>query len=206
MNQASQNLSQAGEALETAHTAVILLHGRGSSARDIISLAGELALPGVAFLAPETSGGSWYPLRFLELQARNEPFLSSALETVRLTMQQTGLEQRNIALLGFSQGACLALETAHRTGGRFKCVIGLSGGLIGADSELESQTDPSLESTPVFLGCSDIDPHIPIGRVQRSAALLERQGGAVETRIYPNFGHGINADELGAVRRLLQTQ
>ncbi len=198
------NLLHAGATLETAHTAVILLHGRGSSARDIISLAAELALPGVAFLAPEAPNGSWYPLRFLEAQVRNEPFLSDALEMVRAAMPHTGLEQQNIALLGFSQGACLALETAHRTGGRFKAVIGLSGGLIGADSELELRDSPSLEFTPVFLGCSDIDPHIPLERVQRSAALLERQGGSVETRIYPNFGHGINSDELEVVRTLLR--
>lgn len=198
------NLLHAGAPLETAVTAVILLHGRGSSARDIISLASELEQPGVAFLAPEASGGSWYPLRFLEAQARNEPFLSSALETVRLTMQQTGLEQRNIALIGFSQGACLALETAHRMGGRFKAVIGLSGGLIGADDELDLRSSPNLEGTPVFLGCSDIDAHIPLERVRRSAALLEAQGASVETRIYPNFGHGINTDELEVVRALLR--
>ena len=200
------NLLHAGAPLETATTAVILLHGRGSSARDIISLASELTLPGVAFLAPEAVNGSWYPLRFLEPQARNEPFLSNALEVVRLAMQSTGLEQHQIALLGFSQGACLALETAHRTGGRFKAVFGLSGGLIGADSELGSRSVASLESTPIFLGCSDIDPHIPLERVQRSAALLEMQGGIVETRIYPSFGHGINSDELETVRALLQTQ
>ena len=198
------NLLHAGAPLESALTAVILLHGRGSSARDIISLASELALPDVAFLAPEASGGSWYPLRFLEPQARNEPFLSQALETVQTIMRQTGLEQRQIALLGFSQGACLALEFAHRIGGRFKAVIGLSGGLIGADSELELRSYPSLESTPVFLGCSDIDLHIPLERVQRSAALLEMQGANVQTRIYPNFGHGINSDELEAVRALLR--
>ena len=197
------NVLHAGASLETAQTAVILLHGRGSSARDIISLATELTLPGVAFLAPEAVNGSWYPLRFLEPQTRNEPFLSQARETVRLAMQQTGLEQRQIALLGFSQGACLALETAHRTGGRFKCVIGLSGGLIGANNELGSRSAPNLEATPFFLGCSDIDPHIPLERVRRSAELLEAQGGVVETRIYPNFGHGINSDELEVVRGLL---
>lgn len=198
------NLLHAGAPLETADSAVILLHGRGSGARDIISLATELALPGVAFLAPDAIGGSWYPLRFLEPQARNEPALSQALETVRLAMQQTRLEQPRIALLGFSQGACLALETAHRTGGRFKAVIGLSGGLIGADSELGSRSFPSLEATPVFLGCSDIDAHIPLERVQRSAALLEAQSASVETRIYPNFGHGINVDELEVVRAMLR--
>ena len=197
------NLLRAGAPLETAVTAVILLHGRGSSARDIISLSAELALPGVAFLAPEAVNGSWYPLRFLEPQIRNEPFLSQALETVRAAMRHTGLEQSNIALLGFSQGACLALETAHRTGERFKAVIGLSGGLIGAEGELESRSSPNLEATPVFLGCSDIDSHIPLERVRRSAELLEMQGGVVETRIYPNFGHDINSDELGAVRGLL---
>lgn len=195
----------AGAPLETAQTAVILLHGRGSNARDIISLASQLELPGVAFTAPEAVGGSWYPLRFLEPQARNEPFLTQALELVKAVMRQTGLGQSSIALLGFSQGACLALETAHRLGGRFKALIGLSGGLIGADSELGSRPVPSLESTPVFLGCSDVDAHIPLERVQRSAALLTTQGAVVNTRIYPNFGHGINADELEVVRSLLQT-
>lgn len=198
------NLVHAGEPIVTARTAVVLLHGRGSSARDIIGLATELALPGVAFVAPEAAGGSWYPLRFLEAQASNEPALSQALETVREAMKRTGLEQHQITLLGFSQGACLALESAHRLGGRFKGVIGLSGGLIGADSELGSRSFPSLESTPVFLGCSDTDSHIPLERVQRSAALLELQGAKVQTRIYPNFGHGINSDELGVVRAMLQ--
>ncbi len=198
------NLLHAGAALETARTAVILLHGRGSSARDIISLAAELESPDVAFLAPEAVNGSWYPLRFLEPQIRNEPFLSQALETVRAAMQHTGLEGSDIALLGFSQGACLALETAHCTGGRFKAVIGLSGGLIGADSELDLRDAPNLEGTPVFLGCSDIDSHIPLERVRRSAALLEAQGASVETRIYPNFGHGINSDELEVVREVLR--
>ncbi len=118
-------------------------------------------------------------------------------------MRQTGLPQEQIALLGFSQGACLALETAYRTGGRFKAIVAFSGGLIGSDSEVGSVNGGSLEGTPVLLGCSDVDFNIPLKRVQRSAELLRAAGATVDERIYPNFDHAINADELEAARVLL---
>jgi phospholipase/carboxylesterase len=198
------NLLHAGAPLEAARVVALLLHGRGSSARDIISLAAPLQTEGVAFLAPEARLGSWYPRRFLEPTSANQPFLDAALETVRATVAQTNLEQSRVALIGFSQGACLALESAHRAGGRWHSVIAFSGGLIGAGDEVGAHGGAKLEGTPVFLGCSDVDPHIPLERVQRSAELLEGQGARVDTRIYSNFGHGINEDELEAARALLR--
>jgi phospholipase/carboxylesterase len=197
-------LLHAGEPLETARVAVVMLHGRGSNAADILSLSAELESPGVAFLAPEAAGGAWYPQRFIVPVAQNEPWLGAALEAVRAAIRATKLEQYQIALLGFSQGACLALETALRVGGRFKAVIGLSGGLIGADEELGAHAGANLAGTPIFLGCSDVDFHIPLERVKQSAVLLEAHGARVDARIYPNFGHTINADELEAARNLLR--
>ena len=198
------NPLHAGEPLETARVAVVMLHGRGSSAEDILSLSAELETPGVAFLAPEAPGGTWYPQRFIVPVAQNEPWLGAALETVRSAIADTNLAQHQVALLGFSQGACLALETALRVGGRFKAVIGFSGGLIGADEELGARAGANLHGTPIFLGCSDVDFHIPLSRVKQSAALLEVHGAQVDARIYPNFGHTINPDELEAARHLLQ--
>jgi phospholipase/carboxylesterase len=196
-------LLHAGEPLESARVAVVMLHGRGSNAEDILSLSADLEAPGVAFLAPEAPGGAWYPQRFIVPTAQNEPWLSAALETVKSAIAATKRKQHQIALLGFSQGACLALETALRVGGRFKAVIGLSGGLIGADEELGAHAGENLAGTPIFLGCSDVDFHIPLERVKRSAAILEAHGAKVDARIYPNFGHTINADELEAARNLL---
>ncbi len=200
----AMKLLHAGEALETARVAVVMLHGRGSNAADILSLHTELEAPGVAFLAAEAPNRSWYPQRFIAPTAQNEPWLSAALETVRSAITATNLQQRQVALLGFSQGACLALETALRLGGRFKAVIGFSGGLIGADEELGIRVGANLAGTPIFLGCSDMDSHIPLQRFKQSAAVLKAHGANVDARIYPNFGHEINADELEAARVLLK--
>ncbi|NJK45144.1 MAG: phospholipase [Pleurocapsa sp. SU_196_0] len=180
-----------------------MVHGRGANAQIILSLSDALGLTDAAFLAPQAEGGVWYPQRFIEPIDHNQPWLSNALETVTRAIHDTGLPQERVALLGFSQGACLALETAYRVGGRFQAVIGFSGGLIGADEEIGATRGANLDGTPVLLGCSDVDFHIPLERVHRSAELLETAGAAVDTRIYPNFGHAINADEISAARALL---
>jgi phospholipase/carboxylesterase len=182
--------------------AVVLLHGRGSSPEDILGLAQHLPQAGTRFFAPRAVGGAWYPQRFLRPIAENEPFLSAALEQVRLAVLETGLEQEKIVLLGFSQGACLALEFAARHGRRFGGVAALSGGLIGADSEVGALGQPLL-STPVFLGCDANDFHIPLERVEESARVLERLGAVVDKRIYRDLGHGINQDEIDVVRQML---
>lgn len=202
---ANQPVLSAGVSIKEARSAVIMLHGRGGSAADILSLADEIDLPRITYLAPQAAGHSWYPFRFFEATARNEPWLSSALHLVGRTIEQAslaGLKDENIVILGFSQGACLALEYAARNGRRWGGLVGLSGSLIG--SEKEPRVDNgNLGGTPVFLGCSDVDFHIPLNRVQNSGDLLDTLGGDVTMRIYPGMGHTINRDEINWVRELL---
>ena len=200
-----QPVKTLGTKLETAKAAMILLHGRGDSAQGILSLVPEIMMDGFAYGAPNAAGQTWYPNRFIEPIARNEPYLSSALEVVHNLVEHVRehVAKEKIIILGFSQGSCLALEYAARTGGRFGAIIGLSGGLIG--DVLEPTRYKDLESTPVFLGCSDVDAHIPKSRVDETAVMLEGFGAKVDKRIYPNFGHSVNADELEAVRELMGT-
>src|SRR5215203_4434607 len=194
-----------GAAPETAAGVLIAIHGRGAGAEDIIALAREVAPSDVAILAPQAAGNTWYPYRFLEPTERNEPYLSSALRIVADLIAQLGeqgIPSERIALLGFSQGACLALEAAARNARRYAGVIGFSGGLIGPPGT-SFDFPGSLDRTPVFLGCSDVDPHIPKERVEESAAALERLGAAVDVRLYPGMGHTVNRDELEAARSIL---
>jgi predicted esterase len=195
-------LAEAGEALEDALGAVVMIHGRGDSAAGILSLAPELAAPGIAFVAPQAEGSTWYPNRFTAPLERNEPYLGSALQAVGDAVAAVGLPPERVMMLGFSQGACLGLEFAARNARRYGAVAGLSGGLIGPTVD-ESQYSGSLDGTPVLLGCSDVDPHIPLERVRESADLLERLGGVVDLRIYPRLGHTVNMDEIEAARTLV---
>ncbi|MDQ6918762.1 MAG: alpha/beta hydrolase [Candidatus Dormibacteraeota bacterium] len=194
----------AGEPLENASAAMILVHGRGASAHDIMTIAAEVADPDFAYLAPEADGNAWYPNRFMEPLASNEPWLSSALETVGrvLATVEEHVPAESVILLGFSQGACLALEFAARNARRYGGLVGLSGGLIGPD-DTPRDYPGSLEATPVFLGCSDVDPHIPARRVVEAGQVLEALGGRVAVKLYPGLGHEVNADELDHVRHLM---
>jgi predicted esterase len=194
-----------GAPLETAAGALIAIHGRGAGAEDIIALAREVAPSDVAILAPQAAGNTWYPYRFLEPTERNEPYLYSALRIVADLIAQLGergIPPERIALLGFSQGACLALEAAARNARRYAGVIGFSGGLIGPPGT-SFDFAGSLDGTPVFLGCSDVDPHIPKERVEESGEALDRLGAAVDVRLYPGMGHTVNRDELEAARTIL---
>lgn len=202
---AQQPVLSAGADLSSAHCAVILLHGRGSSAEDILILADEIAVPGVAYLAPQAAGHSWYPFRFIESTTRNEPWLTSALQLIEKileTIRLAGMKDEKTVLLGFSQGACLTLEYAARNGRRWGGVVGFSGGLIGAEKELRHDRG-NLAGTPIFLGCSDVDFHIPLERVEHSAEILRNLGGEVTLRVYPGMGHMVNRDEIQWVRELL---
>jgi predicted esterase len=202
---AAQPVRRSGAPLDGARAAVVALHGRGATAENILELSAYLPTAGVAWLAPQAAGGAWYPNRFLAPIGSNEPWLSSALDRVGDVLGQVaaaGVPAGRTVLFGFSQGACLALEYAARNPRRYGGAVALSGGLIGP----EGTTWPypaELAGTPVFLGCSDVDGHVPLGRVEESAAVLERLGAAVTTRIYPGMGHTINEDELGWVRQLL---
>jgi len=194
-----------GAPLDSAEGGLIALHGRGAGAQDIMALAREVAPPGVAILAPQAAGNTWYPYRFLEPTERNEPYLSSALRIVSdliARLGEEGIPSEQVALLGFSQGACLALEAAARHAQRYAGVIGFSGGLIGPPGT-SFDFSGSLEGTPVFIGSSDVDPHIPKERVEESAAALQRLGAAVDVRLYPGMGHTVNRDELEAGRAML---
>ncbi len=200
-----QPVLHAGAGLDEADAAMIMLHGRGADAADILALAAAFERPDIAYLAPEAAGRVWYPRPFLAPVADNEPGRTSALDRIAdllgLLITHDILPERT-ALLGFSQGACLALEFAARHPVRYGAVIALTGGLIGEAIDA-SDYHGSLDGTPVFIGSSDVDPHIPIGRVHESAAVMQALGGEVTERIYAGMGHSINADELGEARRLL---
>jgi phospholipase/carboxylesterase len=195
----------AGAPLEQAKAAMLMLHGRGATAEDILSLAGEFDQPDFVYLAPQASGYTWYPYTFLAPLEHNEPWLSSALETVAASLEHlhaASLPTGRTILLGFSQGACLALEFAARNARRYGGIAGLSGGLIGPPGTPRAYPG-SLDGTPVFLGCSNVDPHIPQERVLESEEVLRRLGGQVTTRIYPGMGHAINQDEIDFVRSMM---
>jgi phospholipase/carboxylesterase len=201
-----QPLLTAGEALEKARAAMIMIHGRGASAEDILELAAELMQPGFAFLAPQASGYTWYPNSFLAPIESNEPGLSSGLAVIAALLERlagAGIPAERTMLLGFSQGACLMLEFAARNARRYGGVVGLSGGLIGPDGTPRDYAG-SLAGTPVFLGCSDVDPHIPKERVEESAEVLRRLGGDVTARLYPRMGHMVNRDELRFVQGMME--
>jgi predicted esterase len=200
-----QRVLMGGASLDRASGGLIAIHGRGGGAEDIMALAREVAPPGVTNLAPQAAGNTWYPYRFLEPTERNEPYLSSALRIVADLIAQLGEQgfpTERVALLGFSQGACLALEAAARNPRRYAGVIGFSGGLIGPPGTSFDYAG-SLDNTPVFIGSSDVDPHIPKERVEESAAALDRLGAAVDARLYPGMGHTVNRDELEAARTIL---
>jgi predicted esterase len=185
---------------------MVMVHGRGGSADDILSLTSEIGLPGFAFLAPQASANTWYPYSFLSPIDQNEPGISSglaAIADVLAAIERAGIPPERVMLLGFSQGACLSLEFTARAARRYGGVAGLSGGLIGPEGTPRNHSG-SLAGTPIFLGCSDVDPHIPEPRVVETATVLRRLGGDVDLRIYPGMGHTINEDELDAVRTMMR--
>ena len=202
-----QPVLTAGEPLDRARAAMLLAHGRGASAEDILTLTTQLAQPGFAYLAPQAAGNSWYPNSFLAPLPSNEPWLTSALafiDDVLARIFQAGIPPERTMLLGFSQGACLALEFAARNARRYGGLAGLSGALIGP-GDTPRNYPGSLAETPVFLGSSDVDPYVPKERVQHTAQVLGRLGGQVTLRLYPTMEHTVNQDELDFVRRMVQT-
>ena len=190
---------------ERAACTLLCLHGRGASPESILQLVDELALPDVAAIAPRAAGFTWYPQSFLAPLALNQPWLDSALQTVETLTRRLireGVPSERIALLGFSQGACLALEAAVRNPRRYGAVIGFAGGLIGP-ANTPRDYPGSLEGTPVLLGAGDPDPHVPFWRILETKEVLEKLGAVVDLRRYPGMAHSINEDELFAARRLL---
>jgi len=202
---ADQPVIWRGPDLSTARLVVVLVHGRGASAESIFTLADQFEVPDVAYVAPEAADHTWYPYSFLAPMEQNEPKLSSALQRldgVVDDVMRRGMPSNRIALVGFSQGACLALEFAARHAQRYAAIAGLSGGLIGPPGTPRDYAG-SLAQTPLFLGCSDVDAHVPVERVRESAIVFKRLGAAVDERIYPGMAHTVNRDELDAVHAML---
>jgi phospholipase/carboxylesterase len=203
---AKQPVLTAGPLPEKADATILLVHGRGASADDMLSLYGALGVGNLAALAPEAAGQTWYPYSFLAPLNANQPYLDSALnriDSLVADLLRRGISKERVVLLGFSQGACLTLEFVARHPRRYGAVIALTGGLIGPPGTPRNYPG-SLANTPVFLGTSDPDPHVPFERVKETEATLKRMGAEVKLRRYPGMPHTINDDELDACRTLLQ--
>jgi phospholipase/carboxylesterase len=182
-----------------------MLHGRGSSAADILSLAPALQVAGFALLAPQAPQNSWYPTSFLAPLAQNEPWLSAALHTLQelvASLESQGIKKENLYFLGFSQGACLTLEFVARTATRYGGVVAFTGGLLG-DKIYPEHYAGNFGGTPVFIGTSDPDSHVPVERVRASTALLTQLGAHVTERVYPNLGHTISQEEIELANALI---
>jgi phospholipase/carboxylesterase len=200
-----QPLRAAGAPVNEARAAMIMIHGRGGRAEDILTLVPNLEHEGFAYLAPQAANNTWYPYSFLAPIPQNEPGISSGMQVIGGVLDKliaAGISAERTMLLGFSQGACLAIEFSARHARRYGGIACLSGGLIGPDGTPRDYAG-SLDGTPVFLGCSDVDAHIPQERVEHSADVMRQLGAEVTMRIYPGMGHVINDDEREHVRSMM---
>lgn len=198
----------AGKDLETASKVLIMIHGRGGSAEDILSLADHLNVNDFALLAPQATNNTWYPYSFLVPPQQNEPWLSSALDLLKdivHDLEVKGVTKDNIYFLGFSQGACLTLEFVTRNAAKYGGVAAFTGGLIG-DKIHTANYLGDFSHTPIFIGTSDPDPHVPVERVNESATILEKMNASVTKKVYKGMGHTISQDEIAEVNRLIFQQ
>lgn len=201
----TKQVIRAGKQTGEATKAMIMVHGRGGSAEDILSLANYLPVNDFALFAPQATNNTWYPYSFLAAPKENEPWLSSALavlQEVVADVQATGITTDNIYFLGFSQGACLTLEFVTRNATKYGAVVAFTGGLIG-DQIYDQNYTGDFGGTPVFIGTSDPDPHVPVERVHATAEILTRMNAQVTKKIYKNMGHTISQDEINQVNELI---
>ena len=200
-----QAVRYAGKPLKESSVAMIMIHGRGASPENILSLSDAFATQDIAFVAPQAANYTWYPYSFIAPIEDNEPGISSGLaviEQLLSNINQKGIPTHKIILLGFSQGACLSLEYAARHPQQYGGIVALSGGVIGPLG-MKRQDTGDMQQTPVFLGCSDVDAHIPLERVQESTRIFQSLNANVTERIYPGMGHTINQDEVDYIDKLL---
>src|SRR6056297_1645248 len=194
-----------GAPISRAKAAMIMVHGRGATAESMFSLADEFAQPDFHYVAPQAQNHTWYPYSFLQPKENNQPGLNSGLQQIYnllSSLNEGGIPSEKVILLGFSQGGCLATEFAARHPQKLGGVVGLSGGLIGPEIETSLYTG-SMEQTPVFLGCSNVDPHIPKERVDETEAVFEKLNANVTKSIYPGMPHTVNEDEIKTVRGIM---
>ena len=207
---ANSPVLQSGTPLQDARLAVVLIHGRGGSAEDILGLASAFGLPDVAYLAPQAAGHTWYPLSFMAPREANEPYLSSALariDSVVQDLEHAGFSRDRIAVAGFSQGACLATEYVASHPAQYGGLIAFTGGLIGPPGSVQGNRVYSgleLKGTPALLSSGDPDPHVPWTRVEESASVLTAMGATVATKRYAGRPHTILSEEIDVARRLLE--
>jgi phospholipase/carboxylesterase len=204
-NMHTENIQTAGTSLLEANKALIMIHGRGANSADILSLARHLDVEGYALVAPEATNNTWYPNSFLAPIKQNEPYLSSALDLLSSTVafiEENGIAKENIYFLGFSQGACLALEFTARNAAKYGGIVAFTGGLIG-DKVYPENYSGDFNGTPLFIGTSDPDFHVPVQRVHDSTAQLKSMGASVTEKVYPNMGHMISQDEIELVNQLI---
>lgn len=203
---AGQRVVRAGAPLDSARAAMIMIHGRNAAPENILDLVSVLDRNEFAYVAPAAAGGTWYPFSFMAPRERNEPGISSGLFVIESLVQDLvarGFPSNDIMLLGFSQGACLTSEFSIRHPRRYGGVMALSGGLIGPPGTAWNDVTTSLDGTPVFLGCSDVDSHIPAERVLESEVVFRRLGASVTRKLYAGMGHTIIADEIKHVQNVM---
>lgn len=196
-----------GASLSRAKAVMIMVHGRGATAKGMFLLADQFAQPDFHYIAPQAQHHTWYPYSFLEPRENNQPGLSSGLQLLYdligfVVQAQAGIQKKKIILLGFSQGACLATEFAARHPQKLGGIVGLSGGLIGPVIHQENYSG-SMEQTPVFLGCSDNDPHVPNKRIDETEAVFKKLHSDVNKQIYKGMGHTISEEEIKIVRGIM---
>lgn len=199
-----QPIEQRGQDLETASGAIVLVHGRGATATSILGLFDEIGHDGLAGLAPQAANSTWYPNPFMEPRESNEPGISSGLAAIDRTITEAtaaGIDRESIAVVGFSQGACLVSDYLARNPTRYGAGGILSGGLIGAEIDQTTYTG-DLAGTPIFVGCSDTDPYIPLSRVRETVSVLDSLGAAVTEEIYERRPHGVYEEELTALNEM----
>ncbi|MDE3183554.1 MAG: dienelactone hydrolase family protein [Bacteroidota bacterium] len=201
----TKNIINAGIPLKEAEKVLIMIHGRGGSAEDILSLGKYLNVKDYALLAPQARDHSWYPYSFIAPVSQNEPWLSSALDLIKETLDEItaeGISAENVCLLGFSQGACLTLEFAARNAQKFDGVVAFTGGLIGDKIHTENYKG-NFEGTPIFIGSSNPDPHVPVQRVRETTGILKSMHADVTEKIYNGMGHTISEDEIAMANELI---
>ncbi|HET8809723.1 MAG TPA: dienelactone hydrolase family protein [Flavobacteriaceae bacterium] len=201
----TKNIYTAGKPINEAEKALILLHGRGADAQDILGLATHLNISDFALLAPQATNHTWYPYSFLAPPGQNEPWLSSALGLLKeLTDEvvEQGIPAENIYFLGFSQGACLTLEFVTRNAKKYGGIVAFTGGLIG-DKIYEGNYSGDFEGTPIFLSTGNPDPHVPLERIEESTKILKKMNANLQVKIYENRPHTISQEEIDLANELI---
>ncbi|MGM9478867.1 alpha/beta hydrolase [Pedobacter sp. GSP4] len=200
-----KEIIKSGKSFDQAEKVLIMIHGRGGTAEDILSISAHLNVANFALVAPQAVGNTWYPQSFLAPRTANEPSLSNALKTIKdtvLYLEESGFSKEQIYFLGFSQGACLTLDFVAANAARYGGVVAFTGGLIGEQVDHRNYHG-NFDGTPIFIGSSDPDMHVPVSRVKESTVLLEEMGALVTEIIYENMGHTISHAEIAQVNKLI---